>query len=80
MRWQDAVLTGCNIVLIAALIPTVLSAKQKPAISTSVITGMVIALMSAVFFTLALWLAATTALVECCLWAIIAGQSWRLRQ
>lgn len=75
MRWQDLLLTVCNVALIAALLPTVMSRHDKPALATSVLTGTVLGLMAFVYFSLALWFAAVTGAVECILWLAIAVQT-----
>ena len=72
--WQDFILTGGSIVFIIALIPSVLS-KDKPALSTSLITGLTLFVFGVVYATLALWITAILTWIITALWFTLAIQS-----
>lgn len=76
MHWQDIVLTGGTIVFIIALLPSVLS-KDKPAVSTSIMTGTVLIVFAYVYFTLSLWFSTLTTALTAALWFTLAVQKLR---
>lgn len=80
MIWQDWALTAGSIVFIIALIPTLLSTTEKPALSTSIMNGAVLAVMALVYLSLSLWLAAVTTAISCLLWCVLATQTYILRR
>lgn len=57
----------------AALIPC-LRSKDKPALTTSLMTGGILTVFTAVYFTLGLWLAFSATLVTATMWLILAAQ------
>lgn len=79
MRWQDLALTSASLIFIGALVPTVVSGDQKPALSTSVINAGVSAGIAIVYVTLHLWFASATTAVNGILWLVIGVQRWELR-
>ncbi|MEK7451113.1 MAG: hypothetical protein AAB662_04215 [Patescibacteria group bacterium] len=76
MVWQDIVLTFGQILFIIALFPSVIG-KSKPALSTSLLTGFVLAVFSLIYITLHLWFAATTTSIASLTWFILAYQKYR---
>jgi hypothetical protein len=74
--WQDLVLTVGSIVLIIALIPSV-KGPNKPALSTSIMTGCVLSTFALVYATLNLWLSSITTIIACLLWFTLAAQKVR---
>jgi uncharacterized membrane protein len=78
MHWQDWALACASFVFIIALVPTVLSADRKPAISTSVLNAAVSASVALVYLTLSLWFAAITTAANAVLWVTIALQTYAL--
>jgi hypothetical protein len=77
MVWQDWILTIGQILFIFALAPSVFS-KDKPALTTSLLTGTVLAVFAIVFATLYLWLAATSTLVSSLTWLLLAYQKYSI--
>ena len=76
MVWQDIILSIGSWLFIIALIPSILG-KNKPPISTSVLTGSVLAVFSLTYATLELWLSvASTALLSLA-WFLLAVQKYR---
>ena len=57
MQWQDWVFSIGTWIFIIALIPT-LRGKQKPELSTSLVTGGILAIFVATYLSLNLWLSA----------------------
>ena len=76
MSWQDIVLSAANFVFIVALLPAVLS-KEKPPVSTSLMTGTALAVIAAVNASLDLWFASGVVSVTATLWFILAVQQWK---
>lgn len=74
MLWQDLVLTTGASILTAALIPTILDKKEKPALSTSVVSGSVLFGISVVYYTLSLWLSSVVVALHGILWFVLAVQ------
>jgi hypothetical protein len=76
MQWQDLVFAGGTIIMTIALLPSVFS-NHKPALTTSVITGLVMLIFTTTYFTLGFIVATITAFFNCCLWVLLAGQKYR---
>jgi hypothetical protein len=76
MLWQDLVLTIGSLIFAFALIPSVLS-KDKPALTTSVTTGVVLFIFAFVYVTLSLWFSAVTTAFTGIVWSILAIQKIR---
>lgn len=79
MVWQDWVLTAGAIAFIVALAPSVLS-KDKPALTTSLLTGTVLAIYTIVYVTLSLWLSAITLAITSLTWFILAYQKYAMNK
>lgn len=77
--WQDVVLSGGNVILGLALLPSVMS-KDKPAFTTSVVTSSVLAVFSFTTFTLDLFVSAVVIASVSFLWGILAFQEYRIRK
>lgn len=77
MFWQDYVITFGTILFIVALIPSVLS-KDKPALSTSILTGSVLGTFVIVYFSLGLTFAAFTNAMTSFLWFVLAFQKYQV--
>jgi uncharacterized membrane protein len=75
MLWQDIILTGGSIVFIFALLPSVLN-KDKPALATSLTTGIVLIVFALVYFSLHLWMAGATNSITSLLWFLLALQKF----
>lgn len=73
MLWQDWVLTGGLIIFAFALLPSLFS-KDKPALSTSLMTGITLSVFSFVYLTLSLWISAITTIITGVLWLTLAVQ------
>ena len=73
MTWQDIVLSVGSWIFTIALIPSVLS-KDKPALSSSLMTATVLTVYVAVYLTLSLWMAAASTALVAAMWYILAVQ------
>jgi hypothetical protein len=71
--WQDIVLAIGAVIFCLALIPSI-TGEDKPAVWTSVLTGSVLAVFTAVYVSLSLWYAALTTGLSAVLWAVLAFQ------
>lgn len=74
--WQDYVLTGIQIVFCITLIP-MLRAKEKPPLSSSLMTGVVLLVSAGTMATLHLWLAAVSQFVVGLQWLTLAYQRFQ---
>lgn len=75
-RWQDTVLSVGSLIFTAALIPTIRS-SHKPALSTSLITAIILGIYVIVYSTLSLWFTTFAVTLTCLAWSIIAVQKFR---
>lgn len=75
MIWQDAVLSAGSFVFVVALVPSVIS-KDKPAFSTSILTGGVLLVFAGVYASLGLWLSMVVTTFTAGLWLVLAGQKY----
>lgn len=76
MVWQDWILSVGQIFFIVALIPSVVS-NHKPAFSTSVMTGTILAVFGLTYATLELALSSIVALTVAALWYVLAYQKYK---
>lgn len=75
-NWQDIVLSIGSLVFVIALLPSVLG-KDKPAFSTSLMTGLVLTIFTATYATLSLKYTTVTTGVSAALWLVLAAQKAR---
>lgn len=76
MIWQDVVFAVGSIIFSLALIPSIKS-RDKPALKTSVTTGVVLTIFGVTYITLGLAFAAATTFVSSGLWLTLAVQRWQ---
>jgi hypothetical protein len=74
--WQDWVLAASGLILGASLIPTI-RGDDKPALSTGILTTIVITVVSVTMATMGLWLATATNVLIVFGWATITLQKYR---
>lgn len=75
MPWQDWVLSAGLFIFSIALVPTILG-KEKPALSTSFITGSVLLIFAFVYATLSLWFSAVSVIINGLLWLTLFVQKY----
>ncbi len=73
MAWQDWVLALSNVILGLSLIPTIRS-HDKPALSTGIITTVLVGVVAATMLTMELWLTAAITFVNSGAWGVITVQ------
>ena len=76
MPWQDKVIAIGQWLFVIALIPTI-KARDKPALSTSLMTGTILGVFAFTFTTLSLWISALSTLLVSGMWFILALQKYR---
>lgn len=76
MRWQDIVISVAQLCFIIAMLPSIKS-NDKPAVATSVMNVVLVAVIATCMLTLRLWFSAFTALTIASTWAILAVQKIR---
>lgn len=76
MTWQDIVLAASGLILSVSLVPTI-RGHDKPALSTGLVTTMVIAVVIFTMATMGLWLSAATNLLIFAAWGTITYQKLR---
>jgi hypothetical protein len=72
---QDLILTAGSLIFALALLPSIFS-KNKPALSTSLLTAVVVYIFAGVYISLNLWFTAITTLITGSCWSILALQKW----
>ncbi len=77
--WQDYVLTAIQIVFCITLIPMI-RASEKPPLSSSLMTGIVLLVSAFTVATLGLWLAAISQSIVGLQWLTLAYQRVRTRK
>lgn len=73
--WQDIILAVGSLIFAVALVPSIMS-SDKPALGTSVTTGLVLTVFAFTYFSLSLWYAAVTTAITGLLWIILAVQNY----
>ncbi len=79
MRWQDIVISICQICFIIAMIPSFRS-LHKPHVATSVMNFVLVCIITTCLFTLKLWFSGATALLVAIGWGVLAIQKIRLNK
>ncbi len=75
MIWQDFVLAVCSLTFTLALIPSI-RGKEKPALTTSLLTSLVLVTVAVTYATLSLWFAVAAAFLNLLAWLILAVQKF----
>jgi hypothetical protein len=71
--WQDTVIAICQLAFVPAMAPTIMG-PDKPALSTSALNAVIVAIIATTMATLRLWFATTTAAFLVVIWMILALQ------
>jgi hypothetical protein len=77
--WQDWVFGVGALLLVSALLPMLIS-DDKPALSTSLVTGSVLASFALAQYSLGLYLATWATLASVCVWYALGWQKWRIKR
>jgi hypothetical protein len=76
MIWQDIVLAIGSWIFIVALVPALIG-KDKPPVSSSALTGAVLAVYVMVYLTLHLWISVASTTILSIAWLTLAVQKHR---
>ena len=79
MQWQDWVFSLGGFLILASLIPT-LRGEQKPALTTGVMSFVLVAIFACTMVTLGLWLSAFANGLISLTWGYLAFQRWQSDQ
>lgn len=74
MQWQDVVIASMYVPFNLALLPSIMSKNNKPALSTSLITAVCNGVIAFVQITLGLYFAAFATAINSALWLTLAYQ------
>ena len=75
MSWQDIVLSVAQVIFAGALLPSVFG-KDKPALTTSLVTGLLLIVIVFTFYTLELWFSAGSTAFLSAVWFVLALQKF----
>jgi hypothetical protein len=78
MAWQDILLSIGNYLFVVALLPSVFG-TDKPALSSSLMTGAVLGCFTVIYASLSLWSASIAVGLSSFVWFVLAYQQWRRR-
>lgn len=76
MQWQDIVISLGQWAMTLALLPS-LFGKNKPAVSSSLMTGSLISMFGFTYGTLGLWSSVVSSAACALAWFTLAWQQWR---
>ncbi len=79
MFWQDIVIAVGQWLFVLALLPSIFS-KDKPALLTSVMTGMILSAFSIAYWTIGLEISSFSTAVVSIEWFILAYQKYKQKQ
>jgi len=77
MTWQDIIIAAGQWVFLLALLPSILG-KDKPALTTSIATSVVLAVLAFTYATLSLWISTISATLVSSAWLTLAVQKQRI--
>ncbi len=73
---QDIAIAICQSVFLPSMVPTLLG-KDKPALSTRLMNGVIVAVITITFMTLQLWSSVVTGVMTALIWFTLAAQKSR---
>lgn len=76
--WQDWVIAAIQWIFVLALIPSLRHPTNKLPLSSSLLTGVLLLVLSGVFFTLSLWNGTLSSFVLSIAWLLLAWQRWKV--
>lgn len=79
MAWQDIIIAIGQWVFLLALLPSIFG-KDKPALATSILTGVVLAVFAVTFATLSFWTSAISSIIVSGAWFMLAAQKYRINK
>ena len=75
MTWQDILFSIGSWIFIVALFPSLLS-KDKPPVSTSILTGTILLFYALTYSTLHLWMTLVSTGILAIAWLVLGGQKY----
>jgi len=75
MHWQDWIFSVGQIIFLIALIPT-LKGKDKPALTTSVVTTIILVVFAITYLSLNLWYSGVSSVAMTIAWGVLAVQKY----
>lgn len=79
MSWQDIVFSIGAWIFVIALLPSVFG-KDKPALTSSLMTGSVLAIYALTYLTLSLWISAFSTSLVALTWFTLAVQKYLMNK
>lgn len=79
MDWQDIVISIGQLIFVLALIPSIVG-NDKPAVSTSLINGLILAIFTFTFASLGLWFSTISSAMISLAWIFLAKQKHTLNK
>ena len=79
MAWQDLIIAAGQWVFLLALLPSIFG-KDKPALSTSILTSTVLAVLAFTYATLSLWVSTISGILVSSAWLVLAVQKYRINK
>lgn len=79
MSWQDIVIASCQLAFLPSMLPTLLG-KDKPALSTSIMNALIVAIITLTMSTLNLWFSVATGTLTSLIWAVLAIQKYQINK
>ena len=77
MAWQDIIIAAGQWVFLLALLPSIFR-KDKPALTTSIATSVVLAVLAFTYATLSLWISTISGILVSVAWFTLAVQKQRI--
>lgn len=77
MTWQDVIIAAGQWIFLIALLPSIFG-KDKPALATSILTGIVLAILAFTYATLSLWISTISAVLVSGAWLTLAVQKYKI--
>lgn len=79
MIWQDVVIAVCQLAFLPSMLPTLLG-TDKPALITSVMNAVIVAIITFAMATLGLWFAVITGVTTSGIWVVLAFQKFKINK
>lgn len=78
--WQDYAIAVVQIIFVAALVPTIMDKKHKPALSTCVFNAVGTGVLVTAYTSLGLWSSSVVAAAVGAQWVLLGVQRYRLNR
>lgn len=75
MSWQDIVIASCQLAFLPSMLPTIFG-RDRPALSTSIMNAVIVAIITLTMSTLHLWFSVVTGIITTLIWLTLAIQKY----